>query len=594
MYTTFFGFREKPFKLVPNPEYLFLSKGHEVALAHLNYATKQGDGFVVITGEVGTGKTTLCRNYLEQLDEQTDSAYIFNPCLEGVQLLTSICHEFGIQTNDTPTIKTLLDQLNHYLIAQNLAGRQVVLLIDEAQALSIENLELVRMISNLETTRSKLLQIILVGQPELGHQLDAYELRQLAQRISLNCYLDPLSEKETVAYIQHRVNIAAQRHIEIFSTDACRQIHRYAGGIPRLINIACDRVLLSAYSQNLPKVTRSMVKKVEGELSSHGRGDQRRRLKPVYLWLPLAVIMLVLAGFGIQHNGRVKRFLVPTYSQEDAKVPDLASAKDAPMSTQTGSVVRSYKIPAFNPTPDPASPAPDVAPQPSAATAPVVTPGLSETLQSLAPATSRMDALTILLACWGQPRPNPAVIPATIDEHRFFKIAARQYGLRAFEMEVDWPMIKRLNLPAIVVFKHPQTQQGVYLTLTGWQHDRLVLSDREHERTIETDLEAIQSQLQGTVYIFWKNIIGFDFIISHGASTKSISMVKSLLRQVGYDRLSPSLEFDQQTRLAIMDFQKRHKIKVDGLVGPLTKIFLIQKANAFDFPLLDPDRGAGA
>lgn len=594
MYNTFFGFREKPFKLVPNPDYLFLSKSHEVALAHLNYTTDHGDGFVVITGEVGTGKTTLCRNYLEQLDDQTQSAYIFNPRLDSVQLLTSICNEFGIETSDAPTIKDLLDKLNQYLIAQNIAGHQVVLLIDEAQALTVECLEMVRMVSNLETTRSKLLQIILVGQPELGDQLDAYELRQLAQRISLNCYLAPLSEKETLAYIQHRVNIAAQRQSDIFSADACRQIYQYAAGIPRLINIACDRALLAAYSQNRSNVTGGMVKKVVVELSSRGRVAQPQRFKPAYVWVPLAmVIILVLAGVVVYQTGLLKRFKAPSGSQVDVGVSSSSDAAGPSTPASTTKRVPSYKVPAYAPTTPGQSQEPSLDLPVQSNVSPTV-PVLSDALMALDPQSSRINALTVMLSRWGQPRPNPTVIPANIDERSFFQIAARQYGLRAYVMVADWPMIKKLNLPAIVVFKRPQTQQSVYLALTGWQHGRLILSDMGLQQTIQTDLKAMRAHLQGTVYIFWKNTLGYDAIISQGAHTKAVLVVKTLLREVGYPNLSQTRQFDRETRLAIIDFQKRHHIGSDGLVGPLTKMFLIQEADAFDVPLLDPGRGAGA
>jgi general secretion pathway protein A len=276
MYNSYFGFREKPFKLVPNPEYLFLSKSHEIALAHLTYATEQGEGFVVITGEVGTGKTTLCRNYLDGLDASTSSAYIFNPKLEPAQLLASICQEFGINTGKT-TIKALLDLLNNFLIEQNAVGNKVVVLIDEAQGLSVENLELIRMLSNLETTRSKLLQIILVGQPELGDQLDSYELRQLSQRISLSYHLSPLSARESEAYIQHRLGIATQRQADLFTANACRSAYHYSGGIPRLINIVCDRALLLAYSHNRPKVNRTIMQAAIRELLSRGQAQPAKR-----------------------------------------------------------------------------------------------------------------------------------------------------------------------------------------------------------------------------------------------------------------------------------------------------------------------------
>ncbi|MBW2011384.1 MAG: AAA family ATPase, partial [Deltaproteobacteria bacterium] len=191
MYKNFFGFKERPFNLVPDPAYLFLSKSHEEALAHLTYAVVQGDGFVEITGEVGTGKTTLCRAFLESLDDDTKTAYIFNPKLDSIQLLKAINDELGINS-DADNTKELIDSLNLFLIEKKTQGKNVILLIDEAQNLTREVLEQLRLLSNLETTKQKLLQVILVGQPELREKLDSHELRQLGQRISLSCQLIPL------------------------------------------------------------------------------------------------------------------------------------------------------------------------------------------------------------------------------------------------------------------------------------------------------------------------------------------------------------------------------------------------------------------
>ena len=210
MYKNFFSFRERPFKLVPNPAYLFLSKSHEEVLAHLTYAVIQGDGFVEITGEVGAGKTTLCRAFLENLDNNTKAAYVFNPNLNSIQLLKAINDEFGI-ASDADNTKDLIDRLNSFLIAKKAQGKNVILIIDEAQNLTTEVLEQLRLLSNLETSRGKLLQIILVGQPELGEKLDSHELRQLDQRITLKCQLVPLTYKEVQGYIQHRINIASRK-----------------------------------------------------------------------------------------------------------------------------------------------------------------------------------------------------------------------------------------------------------------------------------------------------------------------------------------------------------------------------------------------
>ena len=269
MYENFFSFIEKPFKLVPNPAYLFLSKSHEEALAHLNYAMSQGDGFMEITGEVGTGKTTLCRAFLENLDANTIAAYIFNPRLSPKQLIKTINDELGINY-DTNHAKDLIDKLNAFLMHQKSEGKKVILLIDEAQNLSRNILEQLRLLSNLETNKEKLLQIILVGQPELSDILDSHELRQLGQRITLRCHITPLNFKETLEYIKFRINIAARNAGTKFDRSAYRQIYNYSGGIPRMINIACDRALLTAFGLSQHKITGSIARASIKELKSRG------------------------------------------------------------------------------------------------------------------------------------------------------------------------------------------------------------------------------------------------------------------------------------------------------------------------------------
>ena len=258
MYNRFFGFKERPFKLVPNPEYLYLSRIHEEVLAHLNYAVSYGEGFVEITGEVGTGKTTLCRMFLEGLDENTAAAYIFNPKLDALQLLKAINDEFGIPS-DTDSIKALIDRFNAFLLEKKAQGKRVILLMDEAQNLSVDVLEQLRLLSNLETTTSKLLQIILVGQPELGELLETEALRQLNQRITLSCHLIPLSASETREYIRHRIHIASRKPGLAFTAGAYRSIFNYSGGVPRLINIVCDRTLLTAFALGKHRITDGIV-----------------------------------------------------------------------------------------------------------------------------------------------------------------------------------------------------------------------------------------------------------------------------------------------------------------------------------------------
>jgi general secretion pathway protein A len=300
MYKKFFGFKEKPFKLVPNPEYLFLSKSHEEALGHLTYAILHGDGFVEITGEVGTGKTTLCRVFLEGLDKSIEAAYIFNPKLDAMQLLKAINDEFGIDSKPDNT-KDLIDMLNGFLIEKKAAGQKVLVLIDEAQNLSLEVLEQLRLLSNLETTQEKLLQIILVGQPELGDMLSSHQLRQLGQRITINCQLAPLTFQESMDYIRHRISLASHRAGPPFDNSSYRAIYEYSQGIPRLINIACDRILLNAFSRNSFKITGSITKEAIKELtrkksgSSYGWFQRTPRLVIISaVFTSLAIILLHL------------------------------------------------------------------------------------------------------------------------------------------------------------------------------------------------------------------------------------------------------------------------------------------------------------
>lgn len=583
MYNHHFGFRENPFKLVPNPEYLYLSKIHEIALAHLAYAVEQGDGFVVITGEVGTGKTTLCRMFLEQLDETTESAYIFNPRLDSVELLTTICNEFGIHTNHS-SLKQLLDVINGYLIMKSKANRKVILLIDEAQNLSIENLEMVRMLSNLETTRNKLIQIILVGQPELGDKLDSYELRQLSQRISLTTHLTPLGLNETVGYIQHRVNIAAQRHLVIFNNAACKQIHKYSKGTPRMINIACDRALLNAYTLNQDKVTGPIAKLAVDELSSRKRKKSLFSISALKRWGAIAGAVMVVFAL-------IWSFFIKT--DADDRLPETVAAQQQPAVGDTAHV-RTYKVPRYPPVDTPAAVQRngyigEAAVNPSVEGASAVDSAqLSNFINSIEHETSRFDAVGQLLQIWGQPAPIAAQLPTGAEDSEYIDIAAHQYGLRMYIVHSDWAMIKKMNLPAIVAFKRISHKKPVYMAMTNWSEDgHIHLTANGGQINLKVRLETILPYLKGPVYVYWKNAIGYDHLISGGAPLDAVAMAKDLLRKVGYSDLGRGAEFDHKTRHAIMDFQLRHSLEPDGLIGPLTKIFLISEANVVKAPRLN-------
>ena len=266
MYCDFFGFTEKPFTITPNPHFIFLSSIHREAYARLLYGVDSHAGFIALTGEVGTGKTTLLRTLLTQLDqEKYKSALIFNSCVSAEQLLASICREFGVEAGEQ-TRFGYLDALNLFLLEQNSAGRTVLLVIDEAQNLDPEVLEQVRMISNLETERDKLIQIILAGQPELNAVLKRHDLRQLNQRITVRCRLAPMKVDDVSQYIHHRVKVAGSRIPGIFSPAAIRKIYRFSRGIPRLINVACEQALVLAWTREMRTVSPSMATEIIQEL----------------------------------------------------------------------------------------------------------------------------------------------------------------------------------------------------------------------------------------------------------------------------------------------------------------------------------------
>jgi len=269
MYQQFYGFYESPFNITPDPRFLFFSGRHQEAFDHLVFGVRERKGFIQITGEVGTGKTTLCRALLDELGEGHRTALILNPCMTGPQLLRSILAEFGLDSSRNDRV-VWMETLNRFLLEQVDAGTNVVLLIDEAQDLSAEVIEQVRLLSNLETDRQKLLQIVLIGQPELRDMLDDPALRQLRQRITVRYHLTPLDSSETERYIWHRLRVAGANGRPTFSRSALRSIYRYSQGIPRLINAVCDKALLCGYVEGQEHLTarhlRRAIRELEGRI----------------------------------------------------------------------------------------------------------------------------------------------------------------------------------------------------------------------------------------------------------------------------------------------------------------------------------------
>ncbi|MBN2122868.1 MAG: AAA family ATPase [Deltaproteobacteria bacterium] len=626
MYKDFFGFRERPFQLVPNPAYLFLSRSHEEALAHLAYAISQGDGFVEITGEVGTGKTTLCRAFLENLDRTTEAAYIFNPKLDSIQLLKSINDEFGI-TSEGENTKELIDVLNAFLLKVKGEGKRAILLIDEAQNLSKEVLEQLRLLSNLETTTSKLLQIILVGQPELGEMLDSYDLRQLGQRITLSCHIQPLTAKETRDYVRHRIQVASQKPGASFTRGAVRTIHRYSGGIPRLINIACDRALLTAFGLDQRRISAGIARAAVRELSA--RGEVKRIGLGQTGWSPyllgtLCVALIVFAlydrgylsieysdGKGKQSPGGVALQKRPDARRipETALAPAVQPAKEEEGDrTQSPPAPKEAKVQGIAQTqPAPAEkgaegerqmiaehgPAPgrlrDTGP--ALEKAEVGGKGLADFLQDTEGPAARSGALMAVLRLWNTGSGINRYLENMEDDQAFFRLAAKHNGLSIHQIaNREFEIIRKLNLPAILKCYLPQGLSPRYLTLTRMdEEDTLTLAGGGGNHVVVVSWEDLRPYWSGVAYIPWKNFLDYEGIIPLNAPRDSVITLKMFMQDIGFENIEITPAYDESTRKAIMMVQERHGIRADGIVGPLTKIVLYNEKSALNIPHIRPE-----
>ena len=320
MYLSHFGLAEAPFSIAPDPRYLYMSQRHQEALAHLLYGLAGEGGFVLLTGEVGAGKTTICRCLLEQLPESCDLAYIFNPKLSVEELLSTLCVEFAIACPPGNTsIKVFIDAINAHLLAAHARGRNTVLIIDEAQNLSADVLEQMRLLTNLETSQRKLLQIILIGQPELATILAQPALRQLAQRIVARDHLGPLSKSEVAAYVAHRLSVAGAKQ-SLFPAALMGQLHRLSAGVPRVINLLCDRALLGAYTQGAGLVRRATLRQAAREVFPAAAGWRRA--------LPLLLSGLTLLAVGAVATA--------VYQRQSPELAPAATAATTPATSASG------------------------------------------------------------------------------------------------------------------------------------------------------------------------------------------------------------------------------------------------------------------
>ncbi|MCF8037755.1 MAG: AAA family ATPase [Desulfohalobiaceae bacterium] len=583
MYENHFGFTERPFQLVPNPAYLFLSKSHEEALAHLRYAASQGDGFVEIIGEVGTGKTTLCRAFLDGLGSETEVAYIFNPKLTPAQLLKSVNDELNI-FSESETTTELTINLNKFLLQKKAEGRPVILLIDEAQHLSQDTLEQLRLLSNLETSTSKLIQIILVGQPELGMLLDSPAMRQLRQRITLSRHLRPLNFSETYDYIQHRLWIASRNAKSIITPWACFAVYRFSRGVPRLINIACDRALLTAFGAGHVRVTRPMARKAILELRA------RKRFSPgalIFGKSPMVLTSLTVCLFIV--------YLLPFsfFSEQNTITEDLKPAFQAKAGPGfRKSVSRVYMNPSKdsglkgkteNRSLDPKGNEPPPAAEPPPRTLPK---NLAAYLKETDPLKSRSLAMQAVLDKWRIRDFNSQAGSELEDDGEFFRTGGDQNGLLTLHIKGDLDLLKNFNLPAILKCSLQGQSSPYFVALTELNKERLIFESFDPYLKIQADPDQLQTYWKGEAYIFWKNFYSLEGTITKGHPPESLINLKRLLRETGFQDLGESAAFNDGVRKAVQRVQAANGLQEDGLVGPRTKIVLYNELESLQIPHL--------
>jgi general secretion pathway protein A len=557
--------------LVPNPAYLFLSKSHEEALAHLNYALSQGDGFVEITGEVGTGKTTLCRTFLENLDETTIAAYIFNPKLGPKQLLKTINDELGIAT-DSDNTRDLLNKLNSFLMQKKTENKKVIILIDEAQNLSRNVLEQLRLLSNLETCKEKLLQIILVGQPELTGILDSHDLRQLSQRITLRYHLAPLTYRETVEYIQYRIKIASQGLGIKFDRSALRKLFQYSRGIPRMINIACDRALLTAFGLNQKKITGKIVRNAIRELSNWRvakRFDLMEGKKALMVFAALSIVLFVIVFYQSLAQ-KTSPYLSPSNTKKSAVLPSSDVDPILP-----GDSARDQHPAMEEKT--------EIEPPPPTER---IKLKFADYLLASDPRSSRYTALNYLMELWNSSVEFRPYLDDLDDDLSFFRFMAQPSGFSVQRLEADFDLIKQLNLPAILEFYPPGREAAAFLTLSEIDGDKIILGGINEDQQIQTDIAELRSYWSGIAYVPWKNFLSILGTIPLQKSKDSIISLKILLHDLGYDHIELTDNYDDDTRSAIEEIQANFGVPVDGFVGPLTKMILYREKYSNEMPQL--------
>lgn len=542
MYARHFGLEHPPFSIAPDPRFLYLSDHHREALAHLLYGLDSGGGVVLLSGEIGAGKTTVCRAFLEQMPAHCRVAYIFNPKLSVVELLTTVCEEFGLPhpPPGEATVKGCIDPLNAFLLEGHAAGRQAVLVIDEAQNLDAAVLEQLRLLTNLETRERKLLQIVLIGQPELRELLARPELEQLAQRVIARYHLGPLTEAETRQYIAHRLAIAGARGASPFTPDALRRIHRHSGGVPRRINLLADRALLAAYAAEQVQVDAPTVDRAAAEVLA--RPAQRLGARGRTIATGLGLLLMLALGWGLGRGlgpaGEAAPPAAPAALAGTASAPGPASGSDAARSM------------------------------------PAAGAGASSAAASSAPDAPADPLWAALAQRWKLP-------PARLAGAEPCE-AVQAEGLRCQRLELRAESLRRLDRPGLLTLRRSGGGPSETVLLRGWTEDGAEIDSAQGRFTLPADRLAAAGRL--SFLTLWRPTPGYR---GPGLGFDEAQIEQAFIRLA--PELGGSLPASSSLRERVRAFQRQQGLPADGLIGPLT---LMQLNRALDLPEPRLDRRA--
>jgi general secretion pathway protein A len=582
MYVQYFGLKHEPFSIAPDPRYLFMSERHREALAHLLYGVKGGGGgFVLLTGEIGAGKTTVCRCLLEQIPKRCNVAYIFNPKLTAMELLKTVCEEFHVpvephEPGKVFTAKDYLDPFNKFLLETHAVGLNNVLIIDEAQNLSTDVLEQLRLLTNLETNERKLLQIVLIGQPELRTMLRRPELEQVAQRVIARYHLEALSEAETAQYLRHRLAVAGLTSAMPFSQRAMLEVHHAARGVPRRINLVADRALLGAYAESVPRVDKRIVEKAAAEVFGAERRAERfealRHASPWLLGLGGVAAGLTLAGLAALWWPRADT--APARSAAAASAP--ASAVTASANKAAAATSASASAVAAPPSAhasaaavlasDGNGSAPTTAAAPAASAAAPLFLSAAEVVARNA-WRSETEAWRELAPQWGIALPDSAAEPCTVApraQWQCFRTAA-----------ATLPLVRQLDRPGFITLRDGSGRPAYALLLGLGPRAATLRIGRE---TLDVTLLSLAELWAGDFATYWRAPEGYGGILKVGARGPAVDGLAAQLASVRGDA-APTVPvlYDNLMAARVAAFQSAQGLAADGRAGPTT---LMQLARA--------------